>query len=73
MRDDADPSDGKPSVYADKRELELNAQEEAIDALAGIESDLGDLMDSIDFDLDDDDSQENLLIDEDDDEEGKED
>ena len=51
----------------------MNAQEEAIDALAGIESDLGDLMDSIDFDIDDDDSQENLLIDEDDDEEGKED
>ena len=73
IKDDADPSDRKPNVYADKRELELTAQEEAIDALADIESDLGDLMEGLDLNLENnEDDEENLLIDEDGDEEGKE-
>ena len=74
MRDDADPSDNKPSVYANKDELEMTAQEETIDALDDIESDLGDLLGELDLntdlDLGDDD---NLLFDEDDNEDGKED
>lgn len=73
MRDDADPSDGKPSVYADKSELELNAEDEALSALDDIAEDIGELLGEMDISTDLDGSdEENLLIDEDDSADGKE-
>lgn len=68
MRDDADQSDGKPSVYANNDELELTAQDEAIDALEDIEADLGDLLGDLDLSTDLDTGDDDLLIDD----EGKE-
>ena len=69
IRDDADPSDNLPNVYANKDELEMSAQDETIDALEDIEQDLGELLGELDLNegLED----ENLLIDEDDTEEEK--
>ena len=69
IRDDADPSDNLPNVYANKDELEMNAQDETIDALEDIEADLGELLG--DLNLDADLEGDNLLIDEDEDEEEK--
>ncbi len=80
MRDDADPRDGKPSVYANQAELELTAEQDAMNAIDDIATDLDDLLSDIDLtgdaadtnDNDESDESENLLIDEDDNEEGKE-
>ena len=69
IRDDADPTDNMPNVYANKDELEMTAQNETIDALEDIEQDLGELLEELNLDADL--GDDNLLIDEDDDEEEK--
>ena len=76
IKDDADPSDRKPNVYANKAELELSAEEEALSAIDDIASGLDTLLDDIDLNVEgakeQDQEEENLLIDVDDDEEGGE-
>lgn len=72
IKDDHDPKDNLPNVYADENDLVLNAEEEALSALDDMDADLSDLLGDLNISSDLDGEEENLLIDEDGTDEGEE-